>query len=183
MGRRGPGRVKVESGRETWVVVVSRSVEMDLAWCLLVAGVFVLGGEGRLATRGKASVETVTVLPEGYMLVYKDQSLDEEAEQHREEEVNSFLSQQQNYVFIPDNLDVLHSPPPPPSASGRLGEGAGAPQPYGQRPHWSQKSGAMRRPAPNSQRRVGLNFDAALAPRNITLPLVDREVRGDVQEM
>ena len=153
---------------------------MDLGWKLIV--IYHLVGNLWANVIESKSLE----LPSGYMLVYKDQPTQEEGLQDQliKEKDTAFLSRRQD--SYPESLDVLHSPRAPQPAQTLLGnhqhQRGGAPHPLAHRPRWDVpgRSGGshgwggedlqrvdwgQREP----QRRVGLNLEPVLAPKNFTV--------------
>ena len=169
--------VKVESERDQWCSVDPLQwAAMDLGWKLLV--IYHLVGNIWANVIESKALE----LPSGYMLVYKDQATQEEDETIKEKET-TFLSRRQDSSQLSgvqdsyNPLDVLHSPQAP-SPAGQHQRG-GAPHPLGHRPRWDVPDShgwseeelqrvdwaGQREP----QRRVGLNLDPVLAPKNFTV--------------
>ena len=175
--------VKVESERNQWGSVDQLQwCTMDLlGWKLLV--IFHLAGNLWANVIESKALE----LPSGYMLVYKDQATQEEGLQNQliNEKDTTFLSRRQDSYQLSgvedshqeSQLDVLHSPQAPSPA--RQHQRGGAPHPLGHRPRWDVPDShgwsgeelqrvdwaGQREP----QRRVGLNLDPVLAPKNFTV--------------
>ena len=154
---------------------------MDLGWKLLV--IYHLVGNLWANVIDSKTLE----LPSGYMLVYKDQTAQEEGlqDQFIKEKDTAFLSRRQD-SYQESQLDVLHSPQAPQPTQTLLGnrqhQRGGAPHPLANRPRWDvpgRLGGAhgwsgedlqrvdwgQREP----QRRVGLNLEPVLAPKNFTV--------------
>ena len=120
-------------------------------------------------------------IPTGYMLVYEDQALQEGVPQP---ELTDSVFANRDQEHFQESLDQLHSPPAPPTLT--LGDPqhqrGGAPHPLASRPRWGESGelggeyawsgedlqrvgGGQREP----QRRVGLNLEPVLAPKNFTV--------------
>ena len=150
---------------------------MDLGWKLIV--IYHLVGNLWANVIESKSLE----LPSGYMLVYKDQPTQEEGlqDQLTKEKDTAFLSRRQD--SYPESLDVLHSPRAPQPAQTLLGNhqhqrgGAPAPHPLADQPRWDaparlRASHDLQRVdwgQSEPQRRVGLNLEPVLAPKNFTV--------------
>ena len=172
IGRLGETAVKVESERSLWWAVAPLQWStMDLGWKQIVLYHLVGNIWANVINIDGRTPE----LPSGYMLVYKDQAIQD----HLKEEDAPFLSRRQdNYQ---ENLDVLHSPEAPPTRT--LGNhqhqrgGAPAPHPLADRPRWDaparlRASHDLQRVdwgQSEPQRRVGLNLEPVLAPKNFTV--------------
>ena len=174
--------VKVESERSQWwspVVQLQRST-MDLGWKLIVIHHLVSNlGANVINIENKESE-----LPSGYMLVYKDQAVQEEGllDHLNEKDNAAVLSRRQD--SYQESLDVLHSPraPPKQTLGNHQHQRGGAPHPLANRPRWDvpgrlggshgwsgedlqRVDWGQREP----QRRVGLNLEPVLAPKNFTV--------------
>ena len=173
--------VKVESERSQWWPVDPLQWRtMDLGWKLIVT--YHLVGNlwaNVIDIEGKTSD-----VPSGYMLVYKDQAMQDEGPQQDQKEDTAFLSRRQD--SYQESLDVLHSPQAPPTQTlgNHQHQRGGAPHPLANRPRWDApgrfKAGShgwtdgedLQRVdwgQGEAQRRVGLNLEPVLAPKNFTV--------------
>merc|ERR1712008_289266 len=162
-----------------WPVVPLQWCTMDLGWKLIVIHHLV----GNLGANVIDIESKRSELPSGYMLVYKDQALLEEGLQDPlKEKDTTFLSRRQD--SYEESLDVLHSPRAPPTQTlgNHQHQRGGAPHPLANRPRWDvpgrlggshgwsgedlqRVDWGQREP----QRRVGLNLEPVLAPKNFTV--------------
>ena len=155
---------------------------MELPWRLLaIACHFVNNLSANVINVDDKALEFE--IPSGYMLVYEDQALQEGVPQNQPELTDS-VSANRDQEHFQESLDQLHSPPAPPTLT--LGDPqhqrGGAPHPLASRPRWGESGelggeyawsgedlqrvgGGQREP----QRRVGLNLEPVLAPKNFTV--------------
>ena len=155
---------------------------MELPWRLLVIACHFINNLSANVINVEDKALEIEI-PSGYMLVYEDQALQEGAPQNQPELTDSvFANRDQEHSQ--ESLDQLHSPPAPPTLT--LGDPqhqrGGAPHPLASRPRWDEPGGlggeyawsgedlqriggGQREP----QRRVGLNLEPVLAPKNFTV--------------
>merc|ERR1719234_2759336 len=113
---------------------------MDLGWKLVVTYHFLVGN---LCTANVIDIEGKnSELTSGYMLVYKDQAMQEEGlQQDQKLEDTAILRRRQD--SYQESLDVLHSPQAPPTQTlgNHQHQRGGAPHPLATRPRWDAPKG------------------------------------------
>ena len=155
---------------------------MELPWRLLAIACHLINNLSANVINVEDKALEIEI-PSGYMLVYEDQALQEGVPQNQPELTDSVFANRDQEHFQ-ESLDQLHSPPKPPTLT--LGDPqhqrGGAPHPLASRPRWDEPGGfggeyawsgedlqriggGQREP----QRRVGLNLEPVLAPKNFTV--------------